>query len=134
MYLSKKTLYNRSKAEKTGSSKKPCPKCNKLFIRLDNHLRNHPICKSIPSTSLPDSEQASHPPSTTRSYSSPSCKQPQLPCSPNPSCICSRSCLAAPVAMQPQLYAAAQATMHPQLYAAAPAVCNLKQQNSQNQN
>ena len=83
MYLSKKTLYNRSKAEKTGSSKRPRPKCNKLFIRLDNHLRNHPICKSIPSTSLPDSEQTSHTPSLStinscRSYSSPSYIQQQV--------------------------------------------------------
>ena len=37
MYLSNKTLYNRSKAGKTGSSKQPGPKCNKLFIRLGNY-------------------------------------------------------------------------------------------------
>lgn len=46
-YLSKKTLYNRAKTGKTGSSKRPCPKCKKLFVRLDNHLRNNPFCKDF---------------------------------------------------------------------------------------
>lgn len=43
MYLSQKTL-----DKKEGrAGKKPCSKCNKLFTRLETHLRKNAFCKSI---------------------------------------------------------------------------------------
>ena len=43
-YLSQKTLQKKA----SNSKKKPCEKCGKLFIRLDNHLRNSSTCRFLP--------------------------------------------------------------------------------------
>ena len=52
-FLSQKTLLRRKKKE-------PCPKCGKLFERLDTHLHNSAICKTIqkPPPSQPQAHQA----------------------------------------------------------------------------
>lgn len=42
-YLSQKTL-NKKKGKAT---KKACPKCNKMFSRLDTHLKSNAFCKTI---------------------------------------------------------------------------------------
>lgn len=47
MFLSKKTLDNKRGTR----SRKPCPQCNRLFVRLDTHLRNNSSCRKYPDIS-----------------------------------------------------------------------------------
>ena len=61
--LSQRTLDNKFRGK---AKKVPCPKCGKLFIRLEAHLRNNASCKNV---TLP----AEH-------YTSP----PNLPAPPSP--------------------------------------------------
>ena len=53
--LSQKTLQKKQKKQKKG----PCPKCGKLFERLDTHLRSNAVCQTIPQPPQPSQPQAS---------------------------------------------------------------------------
>ena len=44
-YLAKKTLDKKAKYELP--KKLRCPKCHRLFLKLDTHLRKNPFCKSV---------------------------------------------------------------------------------------
>ena len=44
-HLAKKTLDKKAKSELPKKSR--CPKCHRLFLRLDTHLRKNPFCKSV---------------------------------------------------------------------------------------
>ena len=81
-YLSKKTLDKRST-----SSKRSCPKCHRMFLRLDTHLKNGATCRNITQplesglmASVPD-PPTSHLPS---SQHAPSIATPETPTTPTP--------------------------------------------------
>ena len=58
MYLAQKTLEKKSKKV----SRKACPKCHKMFVRLDTHLKNSAICKSVASSDPSPLPEPSPPP------------------------------------------------------------------------
>lgn len=72
MYSSQRTLDNRRSRDKPRKAK--CPKCQKLFIRLETHLRKNPFCKEI-SSQAPEPDSSSYPtpdqPTTIQQSSSP---------------------------------------------------------------
>ena len=84
--LSKKTVL-----KKNGKAKKkaPCPKCGKMFLRLETHLRTSALCKTVTlppdHSGLPSDPLPSQPPSPSLNPSlhpacpSPSCQPSQFP-------------------------------------------------------
>jgi len=58
IYLAQKTLEKKSKK----GSRKACPKCHKMFVRLDTHLKNSAICKSVASSDPSPPPEPSPPP------------------------------------------------------------------------
>ena len=59
-YLAPKTLM------KSQPRKIQCPKCAKLFARLDTHLRRSAVCRSIPPSPSPPVDQQVHDPVDTQ--------------------------------------------------------------------
>ena len=69
MYLSQRTLDNRRSRDKPKKAK--CPKCQKLFIRLETHLRKNPFCKEISSQAPEPDSSTPDQPTTIQQSSSP---------------------------------------------------------------